>query len=355
MKALVLSGGAGTRLRPITHTSAKQLVPIANKSVLFYGLEAIRDAGITDVGVIIGQTGDEIRAALGDGSRFGVNITYIPQEAPLGLAHCVMIARDFLGDDDFVMYLGDNFIVGGITGLVDEFRRTRPEAQILLTRVSNPSEFGIATLDADGVVVHVEEKPAAPRSDYALVGVYMFTPVVHDIIRGLSPSARGELEITDAIDELIRARHDVRSHVISGYWKDTGRVDDMLECNRIVLESIDSQIDGQVDDTTQVIGRVVVGTGAKVVRSRLFGPLVIGEGTTVEDACVGPFTSVGADCELRETEVENSIVMGGSSICGVRRVQGSLIGREVQVEPAVVAPHAHQLILGDNSRVRIEQ
>jgi len=355
MKALVLSGGAGTRLRPITHTSAKQLVPIANRSVLSYGIEAIRDAGITDVGVVIGQTGAEIRAALGDGSRYGIRVTYIPQEAPLGLAHCVKIARGFLGDDDFVMYLGDNFIVGGITELVQEFRRTRPEAQILLTKVGNPSEFGVAMLDADGVVTGVEEKPAEPRSDLALVGVYMFTPVIHDVVAGLTPSARGELEITDAIGELIRARRDVRSHVISGYWKDTGRVEDMLECNRIVLESITTRMEGYVDDTTEVVGRVAVDRDATVVRSRLFGPLVIGAGTVVEDACVGPFTSVGAGCALRGTEVENSIVMDGCSITGVRRVQGSLIGREVRVEPAEAAPRAHQLVLGDHSRVRIEQ
>ena len=222
MKALVLSGGAGTRLRPITHTSAKQLVPVANKPVLFYGLEAIRDAGITDVGIIVGDTRAEIEAAVGDGSALGIKATYIPQEAPLGLAHCVLIAREFLGDDDFVMYLGDNFIIGGITDLVDEFKRGGADAQILLTRVDNPQQFGIAELDAEGRVVRLVEKPAEPRSDLALVGVYMFAPTIHEAVAAIKPSHRGELEITDAIQWLVDSGKDVRPHLVTGYWKDTG-------------------------------------------------------------------------------------------------------------------------------------
>ena len=232
MKALVLSGGAGTRLRPITHTSAKQLLPVANKPVLFYGLEAIRDAGITDVGVVVGDTAAAIKAAVGDGSAFGLSVTYIPQEAPLGLAHAVLVARDFLGDDDFVMYLGDNFIVGGIAELVEEFRAARPDAQIMLTQVPDPREFGVAELDETGQVVGLEEKPQQPKSDLALVGVYIFTPGVHEAVRSLQPSWRGELEITEAIQWLIDNGQQVASTTISGYWKDTGNVADMLEVNR---------------------------------------------------------------------------------------------------------------------------
>lgn len=258
MKALVLSGGAGTRLRPITHTSAKQLVPVANKAVLFYGLESIAAAGVTEVGVIVGDTAQEIREAVGDGSRFGLDITYIPQDRPLGLAHAVIVARDFLGEDDFVMYLGDNFIVGGITDLVDEFRRTRPDAQILLTRVPDPRAFGVAELDPAGQVVGLEEKPAHPKSDLALVGVYLFTPAIHDAVRAIGPSRRGELEITDAVQRLIDTGARVRSTIIKGYWKDTGNVVDMLEVNRTVLEGVERRIDGEVDEASETVGRVVV-------------------------------------------------------------------------------------------------
>jgi len=261
MKALVLSGGAGTRLRPITHTSAKQLVPVANKPVLFYGLEAIRDAGITDVGIIVGDTRAEIEAAVGDGSALGIKATFIPQEAPLGLAHCVLIARDFLGDDDFVMYLGDNFIIGGITDLVDEFKRSGADAQILLTHVENPKQFGIAELDESGRVVRLVEKPSEPKSDLALVGVYMFAPTIHEAVRSIKSSDRGELEITDAIQWLVDNGHDVRPHLVTGYWKDTGRLEDMLECNRKVLESVEPACRGNVDAVSRIIGRVFLEEG----------------------------------------------------------------------------------------------
>ncbi|MET9117332.1 glucose-1-phosphate thymidylyltransferase [Streptomyces longwoodensis] len=353
MKALVLAGGAGTRLRPITHTSAKQLVPVANKAVLFYGLESIAAAGITDVGVIVGDTADEIRAAVGDGSAFGLDVTYIPQDKPLGLAHAVLIARDWLGDDDFVMYLGDNFIVGGITDLVDEFRRTRPDAQILLTRVSDPRAFGVAELDAAGQVVALEEKPEHPKSDLALVGVYLLTPAVHDAVRAITPSRRGELEITHALQHLIDTGAAVRSTIVKGYWKDTGNVVDMLEVNRTVLETLERRIDGEVDDASETIGRVVVERGARVVNSRIVGPVVIGAGTEVVDSYVGPFTSVAENCRIADSELEFSIVLRESSIEGVGRIEESLIGRHVEVTPAPVVPSAHRLVLGDHSKVQI--
>ncbi|MFJ4921904.1 glucose-1-phosphate thymidylyltransferase [Streptomyces sp. NPDC088725] len=353
MKALVLSGGAGTRLRPITHTSAKQLVPVANKPVLFYGLEAIADAGITEVGVIVGDTEGEIREAVGDGSRFGLDVTYLRQDAPLGLAHAVLIAREFLGDDDFVMYLGDNFIVGGITTLVDGFREDRPDAQILLTKVPNPTSFGVAELDVNGMVVALEEKPAEPKSDLALVGVYLFTAAIHEAVRSITPSWRGELEITHAIQWLIDQSHDVRSTTISGYWKDTGNVTDMLEVNRSVLETIEACCEGTVDEHTEIIGRVRIEKGAQITGSRIVGPAIIGASTVISDSYIGPSTSVSEGCRIQDCEVEYSIVLRGASLAGVRRVEASLIGRDVEVTPAPRNPSAHRLVLGDHSKVQI--
>jgi glucose-1-phosphate thymidylyltransferase len=353
VKALVLAGGAGTRLRPITYTSAKQLVPVANKPVLFYGLEAIADVGITDVGIVVGDTAAEIRQAVDDGCQFGIKVTYIPQHAPLGLAHAVQVAAEYLGDDDFVMYLGDNFIVGGIAGLVDAFRAARPAAQIMLTRVPNPREFGVAELDADGRVVGLEEKPEQPKSDLALVGVYMFTAAVHEAISHLKPSWRGELEITEAIQWLIDAGQRVDSSLITGYWKDTGNVADMLEVNRMVLETAEPAVRGEVDNASELIGRVVVEEGASVTGSRIVGPAIIGAGSQVCGSYIGPFTSVGPGCTLRDSEIEYSIVLTGASICGVRRIEASLIGRAAEITPAPHVPKAHRLVLGDHSKVQI--
>ena len=353
MKALVLSGGAGTRLRPITHTSAKQLVPVANKPVLFYGLEAIRDAGVTTVGIVVGDTAAEIEAAVGDGSDLGIEVTYIRQDAPRGLAHAVLIARDFLGDDDFIMYLGDNFIIGGITELVAEFRAERPDAQILLTKVENPSQFGIAELSDEGRVLTLVEKPKEPRSDLALVGVYMFRPSVHEAVRAITPSWRDELEITDAIQWLIDQGLDVRPHYVSGYWKDTGRLEDMLECNRKVLESLEPAVRGTVDADSRVVGRVVIEEGAEIVNSTVRGPAIIGRGTRVVDTYVGPFTSIYHSCVIEQTEIEHSIVLEQSTISGIQRIEDSLIGKEVEVSRSTALPRALRLMLGDHSRVQI--
>jgi glucose-1-phosphate thymidylyltransferase len=353
MKALVLSGGSGTRLRPITHTSAKQLVPVANKPVLFYGLEAIADAGITDVGIVVGDTAPAIEAAVGDGSKFGISATYIRQQAPLGLAHAVLVARDFLADDDFVMYLGDNFIVGGITDLVGEFAQARPEAQIMLTRVSDPRSFGVAELSADGRVICLEEKPKEPKSDLALVGVYLFTPAIHEAVSNLKPSWRGELEITEAIQWLLDNGHTVSSTTITGYWKDTGNVTDMLEVNRLVLESLEPRLDGEVDDACEIIGRVVVERGAQVSGSRIVGPAIIGAGSKVSGSYIGPFTAIDEDCSVDDSEIEYSIVLSRASIRGVRRIEASLIGHDAEVTPALGVPRAHRLVLGDHSKVRI--
>jgi glucose-1-phosphate thymidylyltransferase len=353
MKALVLAGGAGTRLRPMTYTSAQQLLPVANKPVLFYGLEAIADAGITDVGLVVGETAPEIQAAVGDGSAFGITASYIRQDAPLGLAHAVQVAHHFLGDDDFVMYLGDNFIVGGIAALVADFRLRRPAAQILLTHVSDPREFGVAELDADGQVIGLEEKPRQPKSDLALVGVYMFTSAVHEAIGHLTPSWRGELEITEAIQGLIDSSQRVDATLISGYWKDTGNVPDMLEVNRMVLEGAEAACDGVVDAGSELIGRVVIEVGAQVSGSRIVGPAIIGQGTKITNSYVGPFTSIGPDCMVEQSEIQYSIVLAGASIRGVRRIEASLIGHGVEVTRAPRVPKVHRLVLGDHSRVQI--
>ena len=349
----MLSGGAGTRLRPITHTSAKQLVPVANKPVLFYGLESIRDAGVTDVGIIVGETAPEIMEAVGDGSALGISVTYIPQSAPLGLAHCVLIAREFLGDDDFIMYLGDNFLIGGISDFVREFAESPTDAQILLTQVPNPEQFGIAVLDEAGAVVRLVEKPKDPPSDLALVGVYLFGPAIHKAVESIEPSARGELEITDAIQWLVDSGASVRSHLVRGYWKDTGRLEDMLECNRQVLETLEPAVHGTVDAASRISGRVVIEEGAVVERSTLRGPAIIGRGTRVIDAYVGPFTSIAAGCLLQDTEIEHSIVLASSVIRGVGRVEDSLIGKQVEVTPADRQPRAHRLMLGDHSKVQL--
>jgi glucose-1-phosphate thymidylyltransferase len=353
MKALVLAGGSGSRLRPMTYTSAKQLLPVANKPVLFYGLEAIADAGISEVGIVVGETAPAIAEAVGDGRAFGLDVAYLRQEAPLGLAHAVLIARDYLGDDDFVMYLGDNFIVGGIAALVDEFASARPDAQIMLTCVPDPRQFGVAELDAAGEVVSLAEKPAHPRSDLALVGVYLFTPAVHEAVRNLSPSSRGELEITEAIQWLIDSGRKVKSTVISGYWKDTGNVADMLEVNRTVLEGLAGKQEGAVDAGSELIGRVNIGPGARISHSRIVGPAIVGAGSRVEGSYIGPFTSVADNCTIVDSEIEYSILLRGASVQGVRRIEASLIGHEVDVTPAPAVRRAHRLLLADHSKVQI--
>ncbi|WP_327590608.1 glucose-1-phosphate thymidylyltransferase [Nonomuraea sp. NBC_00507] len=353
MKALVLAGGKGTRLRPLTHTSAKQLVPVANKPVLFYGLEAIRAAGITSVGIVVGDTGAEVRDAVGDGSSFGLDVTYIAQHAPLGLAHCVLIAREFLTDAPFVMYLGDNFLVDGIADLVDSFRKADYDAQILLTKVAEPQFYGVAELGPNGEILRLEEKPEHPRSDLAIVGVYTFSPAIHEAVRAITPSARGELEITDAIEWLIARGHRVHSHFVSGYWKDTGRLQDILECNRIVLEMINGAVCGAVDGRSEIAGNVVIEPGASVEGSVIRGPAVTGADARVRNSYIGPYTSIGDSCLVQDSEVEYAIVLKDSTIKGVSRLTYSLIGRNVEVTRAEGIPNTHQLMVGDHSRVQV--
>jgi glucose-1-phosphate thymidylyltransferase len=359
LKGLILSGGKGTRLRPITHTSAKQLVPVANKPVLFYGIEAMAEAGIEEVGIIIApETGGEIEAAAGDGSDFGLRITYVVQDEPRGLAHAVLTAEPFLGSSPFVMYLGDNLLQGGISELVAAFRKHEPDALILLTPVPDPENYGVAELEPGaagepGRVRRLIEKPAEPATDLALVGVYMFTAGVHDAARAIVPSPRGELEITDAIQHLLDSGLRVEPHIVRGWWKDTGRLEDMLEANRLVLDNLVARIDGELIDS-QVDGRVVIEAGARLERTRVRGPAVIGAGAVLTDCYVGPYTAIGEGCTITAAEVEHSILLAGCEVCDLDgRMESSLLGRNVTVRRGERQPRAYRFMVGDNSDISI--
>ena len=357
VKGLILAGGAGTRLRPITHTRAKQLVPIANKPILFYGIEGLATAGISEIGIIVGETGDDIRAAVGDGSRWGVEVTYILQDEPLGLAHCVLIAEQFLGSDDFVMYLGDNMLEQDLVTLVDRYQEDRRnggiDCRILLKKVDNPSSFGVAKIGDDGRVIQLIEKPADPPSDLALVGVYMFNTEIHRAVRSIKPSERGELEITDAIQWLIDEGRTIDFDVLDGWWIDTGKKDPLLECNRTVLDTIDRQLAGEVDVDSQVEGRVRLGQESRIVNSTVRGPVVIGDGVLVRDSFIGPYTAIGDGCSLRATEIDNSVVLADCTIDHVGRLTGSLIGRSTEITHSTRRPRAVTLMLGDHSIVEL--
>jgi glucose-1-phosphate thymidylyltransferase len=350
VKGLILSGGRGTRLRPITYTSAKQLVPIANKPILFYGIEALADSGITEIGIVVGDTRQEIKDAVGDGRSFGVSVTYIEQEAPLGLAHAVLVSEPFLGSDPFCMYLGDNLIREKLAPLVTRFRDEKPNSQILLAKVPDPTQFGVAEL-REGQVVRLVEKPKTPPSDLALVGVYMFDATIFNAVKAIKPSARGELEITDAIQWLIDQGHMVRPHVIEGWWKDTGRLEDMLEANRIILDTLVPRSEGEVTDS-EILGKVVVEPGARIIASTVRGPAIIGKGAVIENAYVGPFTSIGDGVRVRNSEVEHSILLEGASVSDVGgRIESSLIGRNVSIYRTAAKPRSFNFMLGDRSEV----
>lgn len=353
MKALVLAGGSGTRLRPFSYSMPKQLIPIANTPVLVHVLQGVRELGVTEVGVIVGNRGPEIEAVLGDGSRFGLRITYIAQDAPRGLAHTVSIARDFLGDDDFVMYLGDNMLPDGVAGIAEEFATHRPAAQVVVYKVPDPRSFGVAELGPDGEVLRLVEKPQEPRSDLALIGVYFFTPAIHEAVEAIEPSARGELEITDAIQWLVSSGADVRAGRYDGYWKDTGKVEDVLECNSHLLDGLSRRVDGHVDAGSVLVGQVVVEVGARVLRSRVEGPAIIGTGTVVEESHVGPYTSIGRDCLVTGSRLESSIALDEASVTGVRGLRDSLIGRAASVGTTGRGTDHHCLVVGDHTRVEV--
>jgi glucose-1-phosphate thymidylyltransferase len=354
MKGLILSGGKGTRLYPLTYTSAKQLIPVANKPVLFRVIEAIRDAGVSDIGIVIGDTGPEIREAVGDGSRWGVHITYIPQAAPLGLAHAVKISRDFLGDDRFVMFLGDNVIQGGISPLLAQFATSSYNAQVVLTRVAEPQHYGIAELKADGSIHQLIEKPKNPPSNLALVGIYMFDHHIFEAVEAIKPSWRGELEITDAIQHMVDVGHQVHPYVHTGWWIDTGKPIDMLAANSLVLQEIPPLIEGSIDAESRVEGAVTIGKGAEIINSVIRGPAIIGEGTQVVNAYIGPFTSIYHHCHIEKCEVEHCIILEHSEIVDLdTRLEDSLIGRHVEIKRSPIKPRALKMTLGDHSKVGV--
>jgi glucose-1-phosphate thymidylyltransferase len=326
---------------------------VANKPVLFYGIEAMAQAGIEEVGIIIApETGGEIRAAAGDGSRFGLKLSYIVQDEPAGLAHAVLTAEEFLGDAPFVMYLGDNLLQGGIQDLVAAFREHGPDALILLTPVPDPEQYGVAEL-SNGSVVRLVEKPSEPQTDLALVGVYMFTPFVHTAARAIEPSARGELEITDAIQHIVDQGMRVDPHIVRGWWKDTGRLEDMLAANRLVLDTVVGRVEGELVDS-QVDGRVIIEAGARLERSTVRGPAIIGAGARLTDCYVGPYTAVGEDCSIQNAEVEHSILLSGAVVRGLDgRMESSLLGRNVKIGRDHRQPRAYRFMVGDNSEIGI--
>ena len=354
MKGLILSGGTGTRLYPLTFTSAKQLIPVANKPVLFRVIEAICDAGITDIGIVVGDTAEEIKKAVGRGGRWGVKITYIPQEQPLGLAHAVKISQDFLKEDRFVMFLGDNVIQGGISPLIAQFAESDWHSQIVLTRVDHPEQYGVADLDDQGRIVQLIEKPKQPPSDLALVGIYMFDHHVFEAVSNISPSWRGELEITDAIQWLVEHDYQVYPYVHRGWWIDTGRPGDLLEANGLVLEELTPCNEGYIDRDSQVDSRVTIERGAEIINSVVRGPAIIGEDTRIVNSYVGPFTSIFHHVLVENSEIERSIVLEHSRIRDIpASIQDSLIGRHVDLARSPIKPKAYKLTLGDYSQVGI--
>jgi glucose-1-phosphate thymidylyltransferase len=353
MKGLILSGGQGTRLRPLTYTGAKQLVPVANKPVLFWAIEDLVDAGITDIGIVVGDTGSQIKAAAGDGSSFGAQITYIQQDAPLGIAHGIKIARDFLGAERFVLFLGDNFLRDGVVPLVNAFRQGNMNCQIILYKVANPEQFGVAVMEGDRVR-RLVEKPKQFISDLAVIGIYMFDHNVHEAVRAIKPSARGELEITETIQYLIDHSYDVRSHLLTGSWIDTGKMQDILEANRLILDVMEPRNEGTVDGESVIAGRVTLEQGARIVNSTIRGPVIIGRDTLVENSYIGPYTSVYHDCVIYGSEIEHSVILENCHITDIsHRIEDSLIGRNVEISKSQLKPRAYRLVVGDFSKVGV--
>ncbi|MBD2039662.1 glucose-1-phosphate thymidylyltransferase [Microcoleus sp. FACHB-672] len=356
MKALILSGGKGTRLRPLTYTGAKQLVPVANKPILWYGIEDIVAAGITDIGIIISpETGKEVETKTGNGERFGANITYILQEQPAGLAHAVKVAHPFLGDSPFIMYLGDNIIQSELTTFLNTFKKQQLDALIMLRRVSNPSAFGVAKVDENGRVLQLIEKPKDPPSNLALVGIYFFANTIHDAIANIQPSARGELEITDAIQKLIDREQKVEACTLEGWWLDTGKKDDLLEANRIILDTqITPSIEGEVDEKSQIIGRVQIGAGTKVVNSSIRGPVIIGSDCYLENCFIGPYSSIADGVTLIEADLEHSVILQKATIAGIhQRIVDSVIGQRAQLGVAPRRPKAIRFMIGDDCQIEL--
>jgi len=356
MKALILSGGKGTRLRPLTYTGAKQLVPVANKPILWYGIEAIVAAGITDIGIVISpETGEEVRAFTGHGQQFGAQITYILQAQPAGLAHAVKVAQPFLGDAPFVMYLGDNLVQDSLTPMVERFKERHLDALTLLSPVPNPRAFGVAEVDESGRIIRLEEKPEHPRSNLALVGVYLFSSAIHGVIATLEPSARGELEITDAIQELINQQRRVEALKLEGWWLDTGKKDDLLEANRIILDAYSNcVVNGTVDDQSRVTGRVSIGEGTQVINCTIRGPVIIGDDCHLENCFVGPYSSIGHGVTLSAVDLDHSVILQGARVEGIQhRIVDSLVGRRATIKPGPSHPKAMRFMVGDDCQIEV--
>jgi glucose-1-phosphate thymidylyltransferase len=357
MKALILSGGKGTRLRPLTYTGAKQLVPVANKPILWYGIEEVVSAGITDIGIVISpETGQEVKTKTGNGERFGANITYILQDKPAGLAHAVQVAHSFLKDSPFLMYLGDNLIQqGDLSYFLQKFTQKQQDALILLRQVKNPSAFGVAKVDEEGRVLQLIEKPEVPPSNLALVGVYFFAPAIHHAIACIKPSARGELEITDAIQHLINNQKQVRAYQLEGWWLDTGKKDDLLEANRIILDTyLKTSIVGEVDAKSQIIGRIQIGSGSKVINCTIRGPVIIGSNCVLENCFIGPYSSIADHTILLDTDLEHSVVLEGAKIAGIhQRIIDSVIGQRAQLTTALLRPKALRFLIGDDCHIEL--
>jgi glucose-1-phosphate thymidylyltransferase len=353
VKGLILSGGKGTRLRPLTYTSAKQLVPVANKPVLFYTIEDLVAAGITDIGIVIGPTGPEIKQAVGDGERWGANVTYIEQPDPLGLAHAVVVAEDFLGDAPFVMYLGDNMLEDRVAPYVEDFKAGKWDAQVLLKRVRNPQQYGVAELE-DGKVKRLVEKPREFVSDLALVGIYMFNNRIFEAVHNIQPSWRNEYEITDAIQYLLDHHYHVHPRVLEGWWIDTGKLEDMLEVNHLVLDKLTPSLEGFVDSDSQIKGKVVIERTAEVINSNIRGPVIIGAGTRIINSYIGPYTAINYGCTITNSEIEHSIILENSQIIDLPgRLEDSLVGRNVEISRSPIKPKAYKMLLGDNSKVGV--
>ncbi|MBW4652880.1 MAG: glucose-1-phosphate thymidylyltransferase [Kaiparowitsia implicata GSE-PSE-MK54-09C] len=356
MKAIILSGGKGTRLRPLTYTGAKQLVPVANKPILWYGLEAIVAAGISEIGIIISpETGAEVKAKTGDGSQFGAQITYIQQDQPAGLAHAVKIAQPFLQDAPFVMYLGDNLVQGSLSPLVDQFKSNTLDALTLLCEVENPTAFGVAEVDETGRILRLVEKPKVPPSNLALVGVYLFSNAIHEAIAQIQPSPRGELEITDAIQKLIDLERKVEAYKLQGWWLDTGKKDDLLEANRIILDTcLQSRNEGDVDASSQIIGRVEVGQGSKIINSTIRGPVTIGDNCHIENCFVGPYSSISHEVKLIDADIEHSVILKQAQVINIHhRIVDSVIGQRAFLKEAPRRPKALRFMIGDDCQIEL--
>lgn len=353
MKGLILSGGFGTRLRPLTYTGAKQLIPVANKPIIFYGIEALVKSGIKNLGIVVGNTAEEVKNAVGDGSRWDISIQYIYQEAPLGLAHAIKVSKDFLGNDSFVMYLGDNLLREGVEDFVKNFIDNRPNSLVLLTEVKNPQEFGVAIVNGDGTIKKLIEKPKEPPSNLALVGVYIFDTNIHTAIDHIKPSWRNELEITDAIQWLLDNEYKVESHMVKGWWKDTGKPEDIIEANLLVLEDIDPTRHGTIEDST-LNGRIGTGPGSIIKQSVIRGPVIIGTNARIIKSYIGPFSAIGDNAVIENSEIECSVIMDGAQLKNVeKRIDRSIIGKNAVINVVDQSPRTHKFILGDKSYIEI--